>query len=202
MAGLNNSSLPLRSRYTRLRPPNSTFIDHLYEMAATDQIPWPWPVVSETPTSFRESLWSDVLTQFAIEDARNGRGVGLISAYKANPIHRYAYVSLILHPAYHLRVWPLEAVLLFANYLFVKFNMRKLYAESAEPYFAQFRSGAGSMFEVEGHFRDRVIVNGAPQDLYVLTFSRERWFEHGLPLLERCMPSPPRVRADAAASVL
>ena len=73
--------------------------------------------------------------------------------------------------------WPwhvaAETPAAFPNHLFVKFNMRLIYIETAAPYYAQFRSGAGRFFEVEGHFRNRVIINGRPEDLYVLTFSRE-----------------------------
>jgi RimJ/RimL family protein N-acetyltransferase len=194
------ASLPMTSRRTRLRPPAPQFIEELFELAATNQIPWSWQG-PETPDGFRESFWAGVAVQFAIEDVRNGRSVGLLVAYNMNPFHQFCYISMFLHPDYRLRVWPLEGALLFANYLFTKFNMRNLYAETADPYFDQFRSGIGTFFEVEGRLRDRVVVNGETRDLYILTFKRDRWLEDGVPLLERCT-APARGGSLTAPSAL
>src|SRR5262245_35665894 len=165
--------LPLRGRYTQLVPPPPQFLDELYEMAATNQIPWQWGG-PETPDAFRESLWRGVLVMYAIQELRTGRCVGLLKAENANLYHGYAYMTMMIHPAYRMRVWPLEATILFGNYLFRKFNLHNLYAETASSYFAQFESGRGTAFEVEGCLRDRVLVNGHREDLYILTFKRER----------------------------
>jgi RimJ/RimL family protein N-acetyltransferase len=176
---------PLTSRHVRLRPPTLRFIDTLYELASVGEIPWLWRGRRETPEGFRESVYADVLVQFAIEDRRSGDAVGLISAYDPNPHHGFAYVTLVLLPGYRFRVWPLEATILFSNYLFVRFNLRHLYGRSTEENFSQFRSGAGRYFEIEGCLRGHLIVNGEPQDLYLLTVTRERWRQVGLPLLDR-----------------
>jgi RimJ/RimL family protein N-acetyltransferase len=189
--------LPLTSRRTRLRPLGPQFLDELYERAVTGDIPWQWPG-AETPEAFRESLWSGVLTQFAIEDRRSGRSVGLISASRANFHHGYCYLSLMLFPEFRMRMWPLEGAWLFGNYLFTRFNLRHIYAETPGPYFAQFRSGEGTLFDVEARFRDRVILNGEPHDLYVLAISRDRWLKRGVALLDRCLTSrglPPELES-------
>jgi hypothetical protein len=143
----------------------------------------------ETPETFRQSLWNGVLTQFAIEDRRSGSNVGLVTAYGANLAHGYAYTSLILYPEYRLRVWPLEGAILFGNYLFSRFNLRNLYAETPAPYLEQFKSGIGRLFEIEAQFKDRLVINGEEQDLYILTFTRERWLRDGAEALERCVPA-------------
>jgi RimJ/RimL family protein N-acetyltransferase len=159
----------------------------LYELAATNQIPWSWGSPAETPDTFRQSFWSGVLAQFEIDDVRDGRSIGLLTGYGANLPHGYCYVSMVLHPDYRLRAWPLEGALLFANYLFVRFNLRHLYAETAATHLEQFRSGIGRFYEVEGRFRNRLVMNGEPEDLYILTVSRDRWLQKGVPLLERCI---------------
>jgi hypothetical protein len=179
---------PLTSRHTRLRPPNPAFVQELYELAATGQLPWSWRSATETPETFRQSLWSGVLTQFAIEDRRTGQSAGLLTAYGANIAHGYAYVSMLLHPDYRMRVWPLEGAVLFGNYLFVRFNLRNLYAETAAPYLDQFKSGIGRLFEIEAGFKGRLIINSEKQDLYILTFTRDRWRQSGEEALERCLP--------------
>jgi RimJ/RimL family protein N-acetyltransferase len=182
---------PLASRRARLRPPSQEFLSELYDLAVTEQIPWQWGTSSETGSTFQNSLVDGVLVNFAIEDARDGRGVGFVSAYNANFHHLYCYVTVILHPEFTMRAWPIEGAILFGNYLFVKHNLRHLYLQTTDMHVEQFRSGMGSAFELEARFRDRLLLNGEAHDLLVLTISRERWFETGGPLIERMTrPSP------------
>jgi transcriptional regulator with XRE-family HTH domain len=85
-----------------------------------------------------------------------------------------AYVTLALLPGFQPRAWPLEATILFANYLFVRFNLRKLCGRSVEQSFIQLRSGAEHFFEVEGVLRGHARVDGKVQDLYLAAVDRER----------------------------
>jgi hypothetical protein len=85
-----------------------------------------------------------------------------------------AYVTLALLPGFQFRAWPLEATILFANYLFVRFNLRKLCGRSVEQSFIQLRSGAEHFFEVEGVLRGHARVDGKVQDLYLAAVDRER----------------------------
>jgi RimJ/RimL family protein N-acetyltransferase len=176
--------IPLETRRVRLLPPNGPFIDKLYLMAATNQIPWQWSG-AESPESFRRSLWDNVLAQFAVIDAKTRAEVGIVRADNANLHHGFSHISMMLFPKYRLRAWPLEAALLFGNYLFQKFSLQNLYAETPASIFSQFRSGMGRHFEVEACFKNRLLTNGEREDLYVLTFTRDRWAEQGLPALER-----------------
>jgi hypothetical protein len=180
------NGIQLDGRYTRLRPLTAAFVDELYLLAATRQIPWQWHG-PETPDGFRESLWRGVLVQFMVEERRTGRGVALLRADNANLFFGYAYLTMMVHPEFRMRAWPLEAAVLFGHYLFTKYNLQNLYAESATSHFEQFKSGVGKVFEVEGRLRDRVLVDGRREDLYILTFSRERWLTDGIKAVERCV---------------
>jgi RimJ/RimL family protein N-acetyltransferase len=178
--------LPTESRHTRLRPPRPAFVDELYLRASIGEFPWLWRGAPETPQSFHDVLWRDVLVQFAIEDARRGEQIGLISAYGANVFHGYAYVSMVLMPDYQRRVWPFEAAALFGNYVFSRFNLANLYAESTDATYDQFRSGVGRLFTEVGRFPGRLLVNGERQDLIITGVSREQWETWGVPFVERC----------------
>jgi hypothetical protein len=167
----------MQGRFTRLGPVTPRFTEELFELAATNQIPWQWRHNPETPDGFRESLWRGVLVQYAVQELRTGRDVALVRADNANLFHGHAYLTMMLHPAFRMRGWPMEGAGLFGDYLFTKFNLLQLYAETPASVFAQFRSGAGRAFEIEARFRDRVLVNGRREDLYVLTFARDRWLE-------------------------
>jgi hypothetical protein len=109
----------------------------------------------------------------------------LISAYELDLHHGTAYVTLALLPGYRLRVWPLEATILFANYLFVRFNLRKLCGRSVQRDFVQLRSGADHFFDLEGVLHDHAMIDGETQDLYLAAVDRERWLRVGQPLLDR-----------------
>lgn len=186
----SGGDLSLVTRHTRLRHPSQAFVDELYQLAMTHRIPWQWRDGAESAQSFRDSLFEGVLVNYAIEDDRNGRGVGILSAYQPNLVHRYVYLSVLLHPDFQMRGWPAEGVLMFIDYLFTRYNLRHVYAETADPYFDQFRSGAGSLFEVEGHLRNRLIVNSVVRDFYILTISRDRWIDNGVPLLSAVARPP------------
>lgn len=183
---------PRASRHVSLEPLGPEFADELYRLVSAGRLPWSWRGMSETPEGFAESLWSGVLVQYAVRDRRTGLDVGLATAYGANVFHRFAYVSYLLRPEHRMRVWPLEGALLFANLLFVRYDLRNLYAETADPHLDTFASGDGSFFEVEARLRDRLLVDGRPADLYLLRISRERWLERGVELLDRCLPRAPR----------
>jgi RimJ/RimL family protein N-acetyltransferase len=178
--------IPLAGRYTRLRPISPRFVDSLYELAVTERIPWQWQAVLR-PDAFRESLWQGALAQFAIEERRTGRSVGYLRADNANLFDGYAYVSMILVPEFRMRAWPLEGAVLFGNYLFTKFELQRLYAESEASQLAQYRSAIGPMFEVEGCLKERVLVNGRREDVYILTYTRDRWLAQGSAALERAL---------------
>jgi hypothetical protein len=183
------------TRRTRLRPLRPEFVDHLFDLASTQAIDWPWHTGAETPESFSAGLWRDVLMQSAIEDVRSGQQVGLLTAFRANLFHGYAYMSAIVLPGFRLRMWPLEAGLIFVHNLFVKFNLRHVYAEVPEAGFRTIQSGAGSLFEVEGRLRGRLVVDSTIQDQFIISISRDRWLERWLPLVARCVMGPPAAGA-------
>jgi len=178
------SGIPMQGRYTRLAPFSREFSEELYQLAAANLIPWQWHA-PETPEAFQDSLWRGVLVQYAIQDLRTGRSVGFIRADNANLFFGFVYLTMMMHPAYRMKAWPLEGALLFANYLFTKFNLENLYAETTDSYLKQFASGIGTVFEVEGRLRNRVVINGTREDLYILTISREHWLAEGKPALDR-----------------
>jgi hypothetical protein len=108
---------------------------------------------------------------------------------------------MILHPDRTMRIWPLEATLLFANYLFTKLNLRNMYAQTRSRISNNSRSGKGTFFEIEGRLRDSAIVNGQARDVYILTFTRKRWNEGAWRCLSvalrRAVPTSTDARASA-----
>jgi len=172
-----------------LRPPSGAFLDRLFELACTGEIPWNWNDRRETPEGFRQSLHDHLLVMFSAVDRRTGREVGFLAAHEYRPLHRFAYVSMTFLPDVRRRGWPLEAAVLFVDHLFVRFDLRHLYFRIVEHEFAAVRSGAGRFFDVEGRLRDQLVVNGQTQDLYIATVSASRWQDDGRRLLDRIVGS-------------
>src|SRR6266511_1192025 len=133
----------MTSRSVQLRPPTNRFIDSIFQLACTADVPWAWRGHRETAEGFRESLYNDLLAMFAIRDRRNDQEIGLVCAQEFQALHRFAYMSTLLMPAYQGRVWPLEGTVLFANYLFTRFDLRHLYGRVIEADFAALSSGVG-----------------------------------------------------------
>lgn len=190
-----DQAIPLDSRHVRLRPPKAVFVEQLYQLAATGMIPWQWRGSGETPEGFRNSFWSGVLAQFAIEDRRSSRSVGLVNVYDANLFHGYAYLSFMLLPDYRRRIWPLDGLILFINYVFTKYNIRNLYAESPEATYNLYGSGEGNVFEVMARLPGHLIVNGLEQDLILLRITRQWWRDMGRRLLTHCTQIGPSISA-------
>jgi hypothetical protein len=184
--------VPMAGRHTQLRPLTPQFTEQLYELASLNRIPWQWRA-PETPQAFHESLWQGVLVQYQVEELRTGRPVAFVRADNANLFFGHAYLTMMLHPEFKMRVWPLEGALLFGHLLFMKFNLQHLYAETPSSLYDQFKSGVGKLFDVEGQLRNRVVLNGRREDLFILTFTRERWLAEGIPALERIV-GPMKVR--------
>jgi RimJ/RimL family protein N-acetyltransferase len=174
-----------------LRPPSPRFVEEIHQWIYDGVVPWHWRGRNESPAGFQDSLWSGVLVQFAVTQRSTGRDIGLVTASGASLFHGYAYVTARMHLAYRRKVWPLQSLFLFANYLFTRYGLRNLYSEVTPQEFRKVASGEGRYFDVEGRLRNHTIVNGVPQDVLVLHMSRERWLRSGLPVLRRSLPSVP-----------
>lgn len=177
--------VPLQSRRTRLVPPDNVLVERLFLGAMVGEFPWLWRGAPQTPAHFEGALWRDVVLQYAIEDRRTGEQIGLIGAHDLNRLHRYAYASFTLLPEYKRRIWPFEAVVLFANLLFTRLDLENIYAETTSSLYEDFRSGAGRFFTELVRFPGRLLVNGEREDLVVAGMSRDQWLTEGAPLLER-----------------
>ena len=82
-------------------------------------------------------------------------------------------------------------MLLFFDYLFTVFNIRKLYAEVLEFNFGQFASGAEHVFKVEGRLTDHDWYDGRYWDMLVLALYRDDFMRDWHPrVAELIAPKP------------
>lgn len=83
--------------------------------------------------------------------------------------------AFFLESSYQQAGWPLEGVLMFVDYVFRVFPLRKLYLESLRPVFDQYGSAVGRHLEVEGVLRDHDVLDGEFVDLVIASSTPAAW---------------------------
>jgi len=170
-----------RSPHATLRPVTSADVDHLY--LATQQ-----PDASHrgwlhgrtcSPSEFRSMLFdSAVLAQYVVVDAATGESAGLVTSHDANLVSGTCTVATqriddgpTSRPAGEL---VLEGTMLFIQYLFDHFQLRKVYLEVPEYDAEPITADPGSVLEEEGRFRDHYYWGDRYWDLITYAVYRTR----------------------------
>jgi len=177
----------LQGKYARLRPLAQNDYAYLYDLSLSEQNNARWRYRGSTPSpeQFVTDLWSGVQAQFIIETPEPRTRAGLVVAYNADQANGTVYLAALIDNAYHRKVWPLEGVLLFVDYLFQNWNFRKVYAETPEFSAMHFASGTGKFFEEEGRLRQHQFFQGRYWDYIIYALRREHWENSGRATLQK-----------------
>jgi RimJ/RimL family protein N-acetyltransferase len=168
---------PLRSRRVFLRAVHAGDLDYLYALFTRPDITFMWRLRGATPPpdQFANLLWQNVLCQFMI-CRRSGEPIGLISAYNADLRNGFAYLAMIVSPEAAGGLFTFDASVLFINYLFYGWNLRKLYGETTERHLKSVFGGAvGRVVEIEGRLREHELMDGSYSDAIIVALYREKW---------------------------
>jgi RimJ/RimL family protein N-acetyltransferase len=128
-----------------------------------------------SPDKVASSLWESVLAQFVIESVPAGEPLGLLAITSPNFRDGFAYVSALGVPAVQGTGLIAEGVLLGFHYAFSTWPFRKIYMETGEDSYDNFRSGLGEFFAEEGRLRQHVFWNGRWRDVFILAVYRDTW---------------------------
>lgn len=177
----------LEGQFARLRPLGQNDYGYLYDLSlsAKNNARWRYRGATPSPERFVADLWSGVLAQFLVETPEPRKRAGLLVAYNADLANGTVYLGVLIDNIHHRKVWPLEGVLLFVDYLFQNWTFRKVYAETTEFSAAHFSSGARVLFEEEGRFRDHQYFQGRYWDYIYYSLTRKHWEEQGRKLLDK-----------------
>ncbi len=169
----------LTGRRTTLRPVDESDYDFLYALGCDEELGFRWRHRGETPSpdAFHQGLWTGILAQFVICANADSQRVGHVFVYNANFRFQTAFIAMAVKPSLVRRGWTLEAGKMFINYTFSMWPLRKLYAEVPEFNFAQFSSGTGKAFQIEGCMRDHEFYAGRYWDLLILALYREAYMK-------------------------
>ncbi len=167
--------VPLSGRRVRLRAVVASDYDFLFVLAADERTGphWRYRGLPPRPEEFVRDLWQGVLVQFLVERIDTNERVGLVVAYEANLRDGYCHLGALFRA--EMRVWPLEAMLLFVNFLFEEFGFIKLYSHVIDYNLDTFRSVVGRWMECEGVLRDHERHGGRRCDLHILALWRDRF---------------------------
>ena len=133
-----------------------------------------------SPDDFAAVLWANSLATFALESTETGELIGLCSASSADFRNGYAYGSAFLAPRYRNAGWPAEGVVLFTNYVFHHFQLRKLYIEALEFNVEQFGSALGTLLHVEGRLAQHEFYGDSFVDMIVMGLYRDEFMASNL----------------------
>src|SRR5215471_257646 len=155
------SSPPMETRHVRLRP--LTAGDHAWmHPVVSDRdlvVAWRSRGATVSPETFVRNLWQGVLAQFIVEANAAHRPAGLVSAYNADLHGGTAFFAVTAFPPFLNTGLAIEGSLLFLNYLFSIWRLRKIYVETSEDALSSFKSGLQVMHE-EGRLVAHEYING------------------------------------------
>lgn len=112
----------------------------------------------------------------ALTTAANTR-LGLVTAFGADFANGHAHLAALSFAPERPRPMFLIGLGIFIDYVFGCWAFHKLYLDVVEPNYAQFASGAGQVFEVEGRLKDHHYLGGRRWDQIILAIHRSRWSE-------------------------
>jgi RimJ/RimL family protein N-acetyltransferase len=175
----------LVTRRIRLRTIEMSDYAFLYAAATDPSISYRWRYRGGTPSpeTFAADLWQGVLAQFLVERRETGQPVGLQTAYQADLANRTCYLAMMADQIHTGSGLLLEGALLFVDYLFSTWDLRRIYAEVPGYTFNSFKSGVGRYFVEEGKLSEHSYHAGQYWDLHLLAISRDRWNEAANPML-------------------
>lgn len=181
------NSPPLETRRLRLRPVDDSDLPFVYDLATGTETGWRWRWRGYIPRreDIAAELARDALLVMMLDDKQARNRVGLLHAYSASLHDGFVYVGIVMGPQYIGTGWGSEGFLLFANYLFAVWDLRKIYVEIPEFNVQQAVARDSKLFEVEACFKGHHYYDGRHWDKYVWAIHRDRWLEQTRPLIER-----------------
>lgn len=162
-------------RLVALRPVRDADLAFLFALLTDPAVGgrWRFRGAVPRPETFERMLWEGVLAQFVVEGAHDGVARGLVSCYGANLNSGTANLAVALLPSATGVGLGTEAFVLFVDYLFATWTLRKCYLEVPAFNLAQFASAIGRYFHLEGVLSAHEYYAGRYFDSAILACWRE-----------------------------
>ena len=160
-----------------LRPVLPSDLGLIAEMELRPEVALKWRFSGETPDPRRyvQGLFAGVLEEHLVIDRTTSEAVGLVIAYNANLRSRHCYLGVLAHPDHDGSGAALAGAALAVHRLFTHWDLRVVYTETLAYNYDEFRSGEGTIFEVEAVLADHFYAGDRYWDQYLLAIHRDRW---------------------------
>jgi len=171
----------LNGRGVRLVPLKRDHWELLFQWESDPASLYLWTMRKDVPseTEFYDTLVSRLRgyyhTVFLIQNTQD-EPAGFTYSYDANLVDGYVFTTTFLQPGHRERGLGAKAGLLFYDYLFAYFPIRKLYADVFEYNKASLSLLKNAGFEVEGTFKHHRFFGGQYWTLYRLALYRETFY--------------------------
>jgi RimJ/RimL family protein N-acetyltransferase len=158
-----------------LDPVTPKYYEFLYSLAIEGESSFRWLTAGGIPPieKFVSGLWDGVLTQFVVRDKSSHRPCGHVISYNADLHSGHAGIAVAASLEARTTGAVPEAAIIFMNYCFTVYNLRKLYLEVPEYNHPQFASGLGKFCREEGRLREHLYYDGRYWDRYVYAVYRD-----------------------------
>lgn len=107
----------------------------------------------------------------------DSRIVGLVELFDLQQLDRHAQLAVAGSASLISTGLGMEALGLFIDECFVRFDLRKIYAHADESATARLQSGFGTWATVEGRLEEHLFVDGRYEDVTIIAISRSRFAE-------------------------
>lgn len=156
-----------------------------------------------SPAEFDKLLWHDVaFSCIAVQTATTGGDgpfIGLVELFGLDEANGHAQLSVAAFEGFTQSGLIIEAVALFLDEVFWRFDLRKVYAMLSDSSLAECGSMLDRFFDLEGRLVEHVFIKGRHEDVHITAMTRERFAQLttlGLPLAD-CSDIPWRTAPAA-----
>jgi RimJ/RimL family protein N-acetyltransferase len=165
----------LEGNWVVLRPVVPADYEYLFELSMEQSARGRWRYYGHTPSpeQFNRSLWQDVVAQFCVWSKATGQRVGVCSAYRGDMRNGHIWLAAAFADD-HDGV-ALEGAVLFVQYLFDAYPLRKIYCEMPEVVEEDVGSAFRRVAQEEGRLTEHHYWMGRYWDWVYLAITRERW---------------------------
>lgn len=160
----------------RLRPLDEADFPSLYESSTSVERGYRWRYRGSTPgyPEFVAQLFDGVLAQFMVVGA-DDHPFGMVTAYNAHFENQSVYIGFLRVSNRKGAGEVLEGMLLFIEFLFDRWNFKKLYADVPEFNATGMFDLSSRAVRLEGRLVDHVYLHGRWWDQLIVALWREDW---------------------------
>lgn len=159
----------------RLRCVEPSDLRFIYDLHTEPRIAYRTGFSYPTFRAFEQAWGRRGWIEAIVSSMKTGEPIGHALAYDLMPRSNSAFVGVAMAPTALGFARGIEAVLIFADYLFATYGFQKLYSQSAQFAYRKLSIGDGVVFHKEGLLLGHDYYDGVYHDSNIVAVTREEW---------------------------